>query len=165
MATGMASGGDKGFAETEARCDEMVRKSGVAAMSDWILMEEALDHLKIQEYGRAVYRKKLESLRKHGKIRSTLLLGIRYYDKESLDALREAKATGKVCAASQGSTSSQTKPETSSPITGISSISTESAVSASLRGTALARKTMKQTLRSRNLLSNEKSQFQGSLIS
>ncbi len=112
-------------------------------MSDWILMEEALDHLKIQEHGRSVYRKKLESLRKHGKIRSSLIMGIRYYDRESLDALREKKATGKVCAVSQGSTSSQTKQENSFPTIGTSSISSEGIRDVKLRAVESARKTMR----------------------
>lgn len=134
-------------------------------MTEWLTIEESLIYLKTPEFEKAKYRKKLAGLHRHGKIRASKVLGIRYYDRESLDALREARATGRICAVNQGSISSETKPEISSLITGTSSISTESAVSASLRGTALARKTMKQTLRSRNLHSNEKSQFQGSLIS
>lgn len=112
-------------------------------MTEWLLMDEALKYLKVLGGVEAIYRKKLEGLRKHGKIRSSLLMGIRYYDRESLDALREAKATGAVCAASQGSTSSQTKQEPSSPITGTSSTSSEAILAVKLRAVESARKTMR----------------------
>lgn len=131
-------------------------------MTEWLLMDEALDYLKIQEFSKFVYGKKLESLHKHGKIRGTRLMGIRYYDRASLDALREANATGKICAASQDSTNLGEKPESSSPTTGISSTLSEATLNASLRGIALARKTMKQTSRSHSSRSNVSGQSAGS---
>lgn len=133
-------------------------------MTEWLLMDEVLKYLKVLGDMELMYRKKLEGLRKHGKIRSTQVMGIRYYDRASLDALREAKATGGVCAASHGSTDSGTKQETSSPITGTSTISTESAVAACLRGTQLARKTMRRTSRSPNSPLTGKNQSQESRI-
>lgn len=133
-------------------------------MTEWMLMDEALDYLKIQEFDKSIYRKKLESLHKHGKIRATRLMGIRYYDRASLDALRDAKATGGICAENQGSTSSETNAEISSLKTGISSISSEDILAVKLRAVESARKTMRQRPSSIHGALSASAQSQGSRI-
>ena len=70
---------------------------------------------------------------------------------------------GKICAASPGSSSSQTSRADLNPPTGIS-VTTKEEIDACLRGVSLARKTMKRTSRSLHLHSKEKSPPHGSQI-
>ncbi len=111
-------------------------------MTTWLTPEEILDKAKIPVTDDRI--RLLRILGHKKKIRWTKTIGCIQYDWDSFCAYREQQAKGKACVVSQPSVSTPIEMGIDSPHTGISSISTDKEVSASLRGIALAQKTKKQ---------------------